>query len=94
MSDTVPPTAEHILEEYEFLTSVHRKSSDNWRHGSTVEEVFFRDFDETYWWVCYRKQTNGEWNGLREGDYEICQVEPYNVVTIEYRAVKPQGEDE
>lgn len=88
MSDVVPPTQAQLWEDLECeLTSIHRESDDDWRHGSTVEEVFRRDADQTYWWVYYRKQTDGEWNGLREGDYEICQVEPYQKITIGYRTL-------
>lgn len=92
MSNAVIPPPQAQLwgdgEDCEDLVSVRRNSDDDWRHGSTIEEVFLRTSDRTYWWVCYRKQTDGEWNGLRDGDYEICQVEPYQVVTIEYRAVE------
>ncbi len=92
----IPPTQSELWQErgLDFeLDSVWRGSDDDWRHGSTIEEVFRRDSDQTYWWVCYRKQTDGEYNGLRDGDYDICQVEPHEVTTIEYRLVRLAGEE-
>lgn len=84
-----PPTQAQLWEDEEGdLTTVDRKSEDDWRHGCTIEEVFLRDSDQTYWWVSYRRQTDGEYDGLRDNDYVICQVEPYETTVIEYRSVR------
>lgn len=88
--EAIPPTQTELLEEDEdeALSVVYRSSRDNWRHGCTITKVFLRETDQTHWKVKYRRQTDGEWDGLRENDYEICQAEPYEVITTQYRAIK------
>lgn len=88
------PTAKEISESYceedGVFTSVSRTSRDDWRHGSTIVQIFRRE-DGTYWQTVYRRSGNGEYDGLRDEEgVEICQVEPYTetVTVTKYRAVK------
>lgn len=78
------PTQEELLDETG-LKSVDRDFDDDWRHGGTVVEIFHREADNTYWQVCYRKSTDGEWNGLRENDYDCIEVMPVETTVVEYQ---------
>lgn len=89
------PTQDELLEEVGIVT-VHRESNDDWRHGSSIYEVFHRKSDDTYWEVSYRLSTDGEWHGLREDDYYITQVRPVEVTVLKYEripAVKKEDKD-
>ena len=66
---------------------VHRDSDDSWRHGSYIGEVFKRDSDGTYWLAAYCLSSDGETNGLREGDADITQIEPKEITTGKYGPV-------
>lgn len=81
------PTCGDLFQE-ELGDPVLRTADDSWRHGSVVSEVYERASDGTFWKAVYQRQTDGEYNGLREGDADITQVEPYAVVTVKYRPVE------
>jgi len=79
------PTCEDLFEE-DGYESVHRDSDDSWRHGAYIGEVFTRFSDGTFWLAAYCLSTDGETNGLREGDADITQVVPKEVTIIKYVA--------
>lgn len=81
------PTCEQAFNE-ELGESVYRDDDPSWRHGNYVTEVFFRKSDNTYWQFDYRQSGDGEYNGLRENEAHITQVEPYEATVTYYRAVK------
>jgi hypothetical protein len=83
------PTAEQLLDE-DGLKSVHREADDSWRHGCYISEVFHRNSDNTYWMVNYRLSHDGETNGLRDGDYSLDQVEPFEKTVTDYRKVEAE----
>lgn len=74
------PSQEWLLES----DPVWRNADDSWRHGSYVTEVYKAE-DGSFWRVNYRRQTNGEYNELRDGGYTIEEVEPYERTVTEYR---------
>ena len=80
------PTCEDLFEE-DGYEPVHRDSDDSWRHGAYIGEVFARASDGTFWLAAYCLSTDGETNGLREGDADITQVMPKEVTTVKYVAV-------
>jgi len=89
------PTAGDLLEaaifDHEGLFLEYESFDDSWRHGVTVTQVF-RDSEEgKYWQVVYNKSTDGETNGLRDGDYFINEVEPYDEVVTRYRRKRYGG---
>ncbi len=86
MSEIIKPTCEEIFDE--LLEFIKQTISREWRHGVHREEVYFRKSDNTYWGVAYSVSTDGETHDLREGDADIYQVEPKEVKTVEYVAVK------
>ena len=77
------PTCEDLFEE-DGYKSVHRDADDSWRHGAYIGEVFKRESDGTFWLAAYCLSTDGETNGLREGDADITQVTPEQVTTMKY----------
>ena len=77
---TKPPTAQQMMDR-DGLTEVHRTADDCWRHGSRIFQVFRRESDDTFWAASYDLQTDGEYNGLREGDATIEQVAPHERTT-------------
>ncbi|WP_149648883.1 hypothetical protein [Azospirillum argentinense] len=64
--------------------SVSREADTSWRHGAYITQVFHRAADDTYWRALYCLSTDGETNGLREGDAEITQVRPVEKTVIDY----------
>ena len=73
------PTRDELFGE-EFPL-VERQVQDNWRHGVTIIEVYLVGDD--YYQACYRVSTDGETNGLRDGDVRILQVFPRQInVTV------------
>lgn len=91
-AEVVEPTKEDFLEEV--LESVHREADDSWRHGCYIYQVFHRKEDDTYWAVNYNLSSDGETNGLREGDYDIDQVERVEktITTVAYETIaKPES---
>ena len=86
-SKATSPTQEDLCEDR--LKKVHRESDDSWRHGCRIYEVYHRESDDTYWAVNYNLQTDGEYNGLRENDYTIEQVERIEetVVQVSYKGI-------
>lgn len=79
------PTCDEIWNEE--LKQVERNVDDGWRHGVYVSEVYYRTSDNTYWNASYQRSTDGETNGLREGDADISQVEPFTYTAKGYRNV-------
>jgi len=62
------------------------------RWGVYVEHIYYRPSDKTYWSVTI-EETNestyvGGWDDLDESDIE--QVEPVEVMRIEYKIVQPK----
>lgn len=84
---TYIPVCEELLDGDGFHEVWHR-SDTGWRHGTYETAVFLRASDETFWRVSYRRSTDGETNGLREGRAKIIQVQPVQVVTTEYEPVE------
>jgi len=81
MSEIIPPTCEEIRDDQ--LKSVDREVDNSWRHGCYINEVYYREADDTYWNVSYRLSTDGETYELREGSADISQVFPVTeTVTI------------
>lgn len=76
------PTCEQLFDE-EFPL-VYSHIGDNWRHGVTRVEVYH--IGDEYWKATYRRSTDGEYNGLRDGDAQIVQVYPKEVVTTIYES--------
>ena len=58
---------------------------DSWRHGNRVTSVF--KIDEKYYEVKYNVSGDGESHGIRDNEFTIKEVEPYEeiVKTIKYR---------
>lgn len=79
---TLIPTCEQLWNEE--LEEIQEKVVDKWRHGVVVETIYKREEDATFWMASYRRSTDGETNELREGDAEICQVEPRQVTVTKY----------
>jgi hypothetical protein len=80
-----PPTIEELLNED--LEQVSHIITE-WRHGYNVEDVVFRNEDKTHWRVTYQVDTDGEYNGLRDGQAIIVKVTPVTVYKTEYKMVK------
>ena len=74
------------------LRNVHRETDDSWRFGCEVEEVFYRDWDDTYWSVGYHLSTDHEIHGLRDGDYTIYQVRPKSVTVTTYVPIEESND--
>lgn len=71
------------------LDEVLSEADPSWRHGCYMHEVYRNPENNTYWSVNYQRSGDGEYNGLREGDFDLQQVEPYEeVVTVtKYRVI-------
>ena len=69
------------------LEEVFRDLDDSWRHGNRVTSVF--KIDEKYYEVKYNMSGDGEYNGLREKEFTIIEVEPYEEIvrTIKYKKI-------
>lgn len=80
-----PPSTEDILDD--MFPTVHEHFDNDWRHGGTQTIVVFREEDQTYWRYVYRLSTDGEYNGLKENDYIVEQVEPVVVQKTDYKPV-------
>ena len=83
----VEPTQDELLDE-DGLNSVLREADDSYRHGSYIYQVFHRPIDNTYWSVTYALSTDGEEHGLRDGEYDINEVVPREIITTKYVSVK------
>ena len=85
------PTKEELLDgiytDDNGIKSVHRTSTDDWRHGCSVCQVFHRVADDTYWSASYRVSTDGETHGLRDGDYDLARVHPVEKTVMSYEPV-------
>lgn len=58
---------------------------DSWRNGCYCNEVFKDLATGKFWNVQYTKSDDGEEHGLREGDFELHEVEPYEeTITVTY----------
>jgi hypothetical protein len=68
------------------LTLADEHHDASWRHGAYITEVFYRKSDETFWRFKYKRSTDGEFDGLRDGDYEVEQVWPQKELVTVYRA--------
>ncbi len=84
----VPPTHEDLYEDV--LKRVLREPDDSWRHGCSIYAVYHREEDNTYWGVQYNLSTDGETNGLRDGECDINQVERIEetVVQVSYKEIE------
>lgn len=77
------PTCEQIFnEELELVTE---RADPSWRHGCNMTAVFKRD-DGTFWEAKFQVSTDGETNGLRDGDARITQVFPKQITITVYEA--------
>ena len=86
MAEIVSPTKDEILEE-SGLKCILRESESGWRHGTDERRVFKRESDGTYWDVSYRLSTDGEYHGVKEGDYTCFRVEPFSKTVTDYRPI-------
>ena len=93
MSDTPieAPSRQEIRDEIGFV-SVHRTVGGDNCNGDDVTEIFRREYDNTYWQVCYFISDDGYVNGLRNSEYcnpaRITHVKPVQVVAIRYMPVE------
>lgn len=73
----------------DLIESVDRNIDDSWRHGNYIYEVFKTE-DDRYFGVNYQVSGDGEYNGIREDEFEISELEPYTetIVVTKYRAKK------
>jgi hypothetical protein len=79
------PTCEELWnEELELV----KEDLAHWRHGTHKNQVYYREDDSTYWRASFRESTDGETNGLREGDASIEQVYPKTIQTIIFSSEK------
>jgi hypothetical protein len=78
------PTAKQLWEEE--LEQVLSEVVDHWRHGTVEHEVFYREEDDTHWEVYYRRQTDGEYDELRDeqDSVKVTQVKPITVEVVKY----------
>jgi len=83
------PTCEELME----MDSVYREADDSWRHGSYVDEVFHRTYDDTFWNASYCLSYDGETNELREGVAGIEQVTPVEKTVVKYIRVVEETAD-
>jgi hypothetical protein len=81
------PDHTDVMEET--IELIHEEMDDGWRHGVNVTEVYKREEDNTFWQFEYRRSGDGEWNGLREDEYEVEQVWPVEVTVTQYVTKKP-----
>lgn len=93
----VPPTAKEVWDGYndgDEYESVLNEIVSEWRHGIEVREVFRRESDGTFWEAHYRKQPDGFYHGLKEGDAGIAQVWPKTITIVKegYTAEMPTHE--
>lgn len=59
------------------LVSVDREIDDSWRHGNNICEVFLNTKDGKYYEVAYRVSGDGEYNGIREDEFSLREVNKY-----------------
>ena len=81
------PTCEQVYEDDDLR--LINETRGPWRHGSYITAVYLRKADGTYWKARYALSSDGETNGLREGDASISQCWPHEVTAIEYRDADP-----
>lgn len=81
------PTCNELYNNHEDFVVVKRESDNSWRHGCYMYVIYKRLSDETYWCASYCLSTDHETNGLREGNADIFQMEPYEITIIDYRPV-------
>lgn len=62
---------------------VHTESVPEFLGGFLIIEVFRRLNDETFWKINYFRSENVD--GLKSGNYDVVQVEPYVVSETRYR---------
>lgn len=83
-----PPTNQDFADAFfgdnEDLIRVWEKTDAGYRHGTTHAEVYNRLSDDTYWRVKYRRSTDDEENGLRDGAF----AGPDRVIPQEYKAIR------
>lgn len=75
--------------EDDLLEWQHEELDDSWRHGNRVTTVF-KSPDGRLWRAKYNVSGDGEFNGMREGEFSFEEVESYTeVVTLtKYRPKK------
>jgi hypothetical protein len=88
----------------DLLEVVEEKVDNGWRHGTNNDVVFeLFNYDEetddfsttgTYWKAYFRVSGDGEYHGIREGDFEFYQVWPKEVIIKKtvYSKEKPVDE--
>jgi hypothetical protein len=84
------PTRQEIRDEIGF--AFVRDAVEAACGGEYVTKVFRREYDNTYWQVCYFISDDGYVNGLHDSEYcnpaEITHVYPVEVVAIKYIPVE------
>lgn len=78
------------LWENDELDEVNEELDDSWRHGNNVTTTF-KAPDGTFWDCYYQVSGDGEYNGIRDDEFEIAQVWPREVTItkIIYESVNP-----
>lgn len=77
-----------LCHEDDDLEPVFQEIDDDWRHGSTVNQVF--QIGEEFWSIWFRRTPDSDYHGWREGDADDpVQVWPKEVKTIIYITEKP-----
>lgn len=80
-----PPTQLELIEE-NGLVEIESHCSE-WRHGTNRTIIYHRQSDDTCWRLTYQHQLNGDYNGLRDGDYRVVQVYPVKYESIRYEEI-------
>lgn len=90
MNEVEKPTNDQLCEDKVNFESVAREADNTWRHGCYMWQVFRRKSDDTYWAAAYCLSTDGETNGLRDGDVEITRVYPHIKTVTDYNTTAPE----
>lgn len=78
------------------VESIEIDLDNSWRHGNYVNEIFKYKPDPEglpiYYSVSYSESSNGDYHGIREGDFEIERVFPHEKVikTIIWETFPPE----
>ena len=83
------PSCEQLIEEDQAYEIVAETTVGKWRWG-TVEELVVKHVESGKLYAAtYRRSSDGETNGLRENEADICEVKPVEKIVIEYETVMP-----
>lgn len=85
---TIKPSPIDLLDENGY-ECIEENTIDRWRWG-TVEEWIYQSEDTPprYWSATFRISTDGETNGLRDGEAVIAEVVPTEVIKTVWTRIK------